>query len=92
MYFTCRITSLALSTAVDCVWYGKWVFVHYNFLKFNVLSNMAAIYGTHPWHWYLTQGYPVIMATHIYPFLVGAWRANNKVLLWLILWTIFLYR
>jgi hypothetical protein len=36
------------------------VFVQYNFLHFNVFEGVANFYGTHPWHWYFTQGIVVV--------------------------------
>ena len=27
------------------------------FVKFNVLAGVGDFYGTHPWHWYISQGY-----------------------------------
>ena len=40
----------------------KVTFVFYNFLKFNLLG--SAVYGAHPWHWYISQGVPAILGTH----------------------------
>lgn len=82
---------LLLSILVDRIFYGDWVFVQYNFLEFNVLHGGSAFYGSHPWHWYITQGYPVIMATHLIPLIFGGWYAKNKVLLMLIIWNIFIF-
>ena len=91
-FFICSIVSLAISTTIDRLFYGKWIFVQYNFLHFNVVSGGGSFYGTHPWHWYITQGYPVVMGIHLIPFMFGAWKAKNKVLLFVILWTVFIYR
>ncbi|KAL4236615.1 hypothetical protein ACF0H5_004999 [Mactra antiquata] len=90
-YIVVGVVSLGVSAVIDRIFYGEWTFVQYNFLVFNVLNSGGDFYGTHPWHWYFTQGYPVIMALHLIPFIVGAWRAKNKVPLFVILWTIFLY-
>ncbi|XP_021355210.1 GPI mannosyltransferase 3-like [Mizuhopecten yessoensis] len=90
-YFIIGSVCFLGSTFLDCAYHGDWIVVHYNFLEFNVLHGGGSIYGTHPWHWYLTQGYPVIMSTHLLPFIVGAYKAKNKVLLFLIIWTIFAY-
>lgn len=80
-----------VSTFLDCAYHGDWIIVHYNFLLFNVAQGGGSFYGTHPWHWYITQGYPLIMGTMLIPFIMGAYRARNKVLLFLIMWTIFCY-
>lgn len=90
-YFFIGSVVLTFSCLIDRCFYGDWVLVQYNFLEFNVLHGGGSFYGTHPWHWYITQGYPVIMTLHLFPFFMGAWKARNKVLLFLILWTIFIY-
>ena len=43
---------------------------------------------------YLTQGFPVVMFTHLIPFLGGICKASSRqqTLAWLILWTICIYR
>ena len=87
-----RLAILSLSSIVDRVFYGEWVYVHYNFLQFNVLSNMGAFYGSHPWHWYITQGFVVIMGTHVFPFLMAARKGTQPAMLSVIMWTIFVYR
>lgn len=90
-YVIVGCASLVLSATIDRIFYGEWTFVQYNFLVFNVFSGGGSFYGTHPWHWYLSQGFPVVMATHIFPFLLGAWRAKNKVPLFVIIWTLIIY-
>lgn len=92
LFLKYRSILLLLSILVDRIFYGDWVLVQYNFLEFNVLHGGSAFYGSHPWHWYITQGYPVIMATHLIPFTFGGWYAKNKVLLMLIIWNIFIFR
>ncbi|XP_019614320.1 PREDICTED: GPI mannosyltransferase 3-like, partial [Branchiostoma belcheri] len=87
------VGALAWSAVVDRIFYGKWVLVQYNFLEFNVLSDQGSFYGSHPWHWYLTQGFPVVMATQLFPFVFGAvkfWRKQKLVLL-IVLWTVMVY-
>ncbi|KAK3590324.1 hypothetical protein CHS0354_008766 [Potamilus streckersoni] len=87
-YFIVGSVCLVLSLIIDRIFYGDWILVQLNFLQFNILSGGGAFYGTHPWHWYLTQGFPVVMTTHLYPFLLGAWKSKNKVLLFVIIWYI----
>jgi phosphatidylinositol glycan class B len=50
------VAGVALSCGVDYLFYGELTFVPWNFVKFNVAHNISAFYGTHPFHWYLTQG------------------------------------
>ncbi|XP_053356785.1 GPI mannosyltransferase 3 isoform X1 [Clarias gariepinus] len=85
--------TLAVSTLIDCIFYGKWTFVQWNFLKFNVLYNVAKFYGTHPWHWYLSQGFLVVIGPHLPFFLHGCTLAakRHRVLLMSIAWTLIAY-
>lgn len=43
---------------------------------------------------YFTQGFPVVMFTHLIPFAFGVYKASPRQqnLAWLILWTIVVYR
>lgn len=34
---------------------GRLVFVPLEFFRFNVVNKGSSLYGTHPWHWYLSQ-------------------------------------
>ncbi|CAG8535036.1 9531_t:CDS:10 [Ambispora leptoticha] len=43
------------------------VFVPFNFFRVNVFQSISLFYGTHPWHWYFTQGIPAIAASFL-PF------------------------
>lgn len=37
----------------------------------------SALYGTHPWHWYFTEGFPQILGLHTPLFALGVWRAGQ---------------
>lgn len=74
---------LLLSFGVDLYFYKTLTFVHWNFLKFNIFKNVASSYGTHPFHWYLTQGIPVVLSFHLI-FLVIGLRFTKDYLLLLI--------
>ncbi|KAF5789457.1 putative hexosyltransferase [Helianthus annuus] len=82
---------LGLTFLLDRLMYGSWVFVPLNFLKFNFLSSGGDYYGTHPWHWYFTQGFIVMIFTFL-PFMaVGVVQSKQWKLSGLILWVIGLY-
>ncbi|XP_061347460.1 mannosyltransferase APTG1 isoform X2 [Gastrolobium bilobum] len=61
---------LGLTCLLDRFMYGTWILVPLNFLKFNFLSSGGDYYGTHKWHWYLTQGFPVMIFSHL-PFCIA---------------------
>lgn len=82
---------LGLTFILDRLMYGSWVLVPLNFLKFNFLSSGGDYYGTHPWHWYFTQGFTVMIFTFL-PFMVlGIIQSKNWKLSGLILWVLALY-
>ncbi|XP_055497541.1 GPI mannosyltransferase 3 isoform X1 [Leucoraja erinacea] len=85
--------SLGFSLIVDRIFYGEWVVVQWNFLRFNVIQNLGSFYGSHSWHWYFTQGFPVIMGTHLPFFIHGCLLVpkKNRILLIAVLWTIIVY-
>eukprot|EP00079_Xenopus_tropicalis_P033657 XP_017947428.1 PREDICTED: GPI mannosyltransferase 3 isoform X1 [Xenopus tropicalis] len=93
-YLPVGILTLATSLIVDRIFFGKWTFVQWNFLKFNVLQDLGSFYGSHPWHWYFTQGLPVILCTHLPFFIHGCMVAPKKyqILLVAVGWTVLTYR
>ncbi|KAL7980276.1 hypothetical protein Chor_014605 [Crotalus horridus] len=87
------LIALGGSLIVDRIFFGKWVVVPLNFLKFNVLHELATFYGSHSWHWYFTQGLPAILGPHLPFFLHGCFSAPRKhrVFLVVVLWTVTAY-
>ncbi|KAI8828672.1 Alg9-like mannosyltransferase family-domain-containing protein [Chytriomyces cf. hyalinus JEL632] len=55
----------ATSCIIDHQFYNEWTFVPYNFFKFNLTQGIASFYGIHTWHWYLSQGIPIVLFTFI---------------------------
>lgn len=49
------------------------VFPAYNFILFNLIHKVSHYYGSHPWHWYLTQGVFVVTLTHLPLACIGAY-------------------
>ncbi|XP_048118409.1 GPI mannosyltransferase 3 isoform X1 [Alosa alosa] len=85
--------SLGISTLIDSLIHGQWTLVQWNFLKFNVFHNVAEFYGSHPWHWYFTQGFMVVLGSHLPFFLHGCSLASKRyrILLFTIAWTLVIY-
>ncbi|KAL2611148.1 hypothetical protein R1flu_022840 [Riccia fluitans] len=85
------VVSVALTALVDRWMYGYWTFVPLNFLKFNFLSSGADIYGTHPWHWYFSQGFTAMVFTFL-PFTIfGIWQSRRWYYAGLIVWVLGVY-
>ncbi|KAM9967784.1 hypothetical protein ACTFIW_001871 [Dictyostelium discoideum] len=62
---------LFIGCFIDYIYYERFVFLPYNFLYFNVLKNISSFYGTHPFHWYWSQGLPAIGFTILPLFLLS---------------------
>ncbi|EXJ65019.1 hypothetical protein A1O7_01358 [Cladophialophora yegresii CBS 114405] len=79
----CGSTILLLSAVVDRIFYNAWVFPPVNFLRVNVLQSLASFYGNNDWHYYITQGYPLLLTTALPFTLVGlyrvCWQSSNDV-------------
>jgi phosphatidylinositol glycan class B len=70
----CGSTILLFSAVVDRIFYTVWVFPPVNFLRVNVLQSLASFYGNNDWHYYITQGYPLLLTTALPFTLAGLYR------------------
>lgn len=82
---------LGLAWLLDRLMYGSWILVPLNFLKFNFLSSGGDYYGTHPWHWYFTQGFAVMVFTFLPFSIAGIIKSECWKLSGLIAWVLGLY-
>ena len=62
-----RTLMLLLSILIDRLYYDKWTFPPIRFLYFNIAQSLAIFYGRNDWHYYLSQGYPLLLTTFL-PF------------------------
>ncbi|KNC47061.1 GPI mannosyltransferase 3 [Thecamonas trahens ATCC 50062] len=63
--------AVALLVAIDSALYCAWTLAPLNFVSFNLAHSVAAFYGTHPWHWYLTAGVPELLGPALVLFLAS---------------------
>ena len=63
----CGLAVLAVSLASDRLYFGFWVFPPYKWLYYNISQSLAVFYGKMPWHYYLSQGIPLLTTTFL-PF------------------------
>ncbi|KAE9462492.1 hypothetical protein C3L33_05597, partial [Rhododendron williamsianum] len=82
---------ITLTCLLDRLMYGSWVLVPLNFLKFNFLSSGGDYYGTHKWHWYFSQGFPVMLFTFLPFSIAGIITSKQWKLSGLIAWVLGLY-
>lgn len=66
---------VAPSALLDRVYYGKWTLPLFRFLYFNIVQSLAVFYGRNPWHYYISQGVPLLLTTALPFFMIGIWEA-----------------
>ena len=71
----CGSAILAISAVADRLFYGRWTFPPLRFLHFNITQSLAVFYGRNDWHYYLTQGYPLLLTTALPFTAVGLYRS-----------------
>ncbi|TPX62035.1 hypothetical protein SpCBS45565_g07106 [Spizellomyces sp. 'palustris'] len=94
---TLVVLALQASVLIDYIFYKEWTVVPYNFIRQNLVEGIATFYGNHSWHWYFSQGFPVITLSFL-PVLVwdtvstkGHQGPMRVSLLRLVLWTLCVY-
>ncbi|EPQ57997.1 glycosyltransferase family 22 protein [Gloeophyllum trabeum ATCC 11539] len=82
---------------LDSIYYGQVTFTPLNFLLTN-LSSVSLFYGSSDWHYYLSQGLPLLCTTSLPFVLHGAWLAlgptgtpASRTMLGLVTWTLTIY-
>ncbi len=72
-----RSLALGISLFADRQYFGDWTFPPFTFMRFNVMHDLAVFYGENDWHYYLSQGLPLLCTT-ITPFaLKGLYKPVN---------------
>ncbi|KAK3301591.1 glycosyltransferase family 22 protein [Chaetomium strumarium] len=74
----CGVAVLALSLVSDRLYFGFWTFPPYKWLYFNISQSLAVFYGHMPWHYYLSQGVPLLTTTFLPFTLVGLYKAASS--------------
>lgn len=68
-------TVLAVSVAVDRMFYGEWVFPPLRFVYFNVVHSLAVFYGRNRHDYYFSEGLYLLLTTATPFAAVGMWQA-----------------
>ncbi len=73
----CGATVITISAISDRLYFDVWTFPPYQWLYFNITQSLAVFYGVNDWHYYLSQGLPLLLTTYI-PFAgVALWSASS---------------
>ncbi|XP_044258061.1 GPI mannosyltransferase 3 [Tribolium madens] len=70
-YIPIALIVLAASTLLDSLSHGSFIVTPYEFLKFNIFQDVGSYYGSQPWFWYLSAGFPAILGIHFLPFVMA---------------------
>ncbi|KAM5465552.1 glycosylphosphatidylinositol anchor biosynthesis [Microsporum audouinii] len=73
--FICGSAVLTISVLADHTYYGTWTLPPFRFLYFNVVQSLAVFYGKNDWHYYLSQGYPLLLITALPFALIGMFQS-----------------
>ncbi|KAF9957498.1 hypothetical protein BGZ72_001780 [Mortierella alpina] len=84
-FFTTALTAVIIGgTAIvgsavldSTLFYSEWVWTPINFIRVNILEGISLFYGSSPWHWYLSQGLPILFGIYLPLILLGTWRSWN---------------
>ncbi|XP_065157206.1 GPI mannosyltransferase 3-like [Atheta coriaria] len=74
LYLPVSLLILIGSTAFDSILHGSFVVTWWEFFASNVLDGVGEFYGSHPWHWYLSQGLVAVLGVQVVPFLIATVR------------------
>ncbi|XP_014230783.1 GPI mannosyltransferase 3 isoform X1 [Trichogramma pretiosum] len=77
-YFFIGLFYLILSTTIDMLCYGYFVFTPLEFLKINVLNNISEQYGKMSHFWYFTSGLPVLLGVNYFLLAFALMRIIEK--------------
>ncbi|KAF8425651.1 Alg9-like mannosyltransferase family-domain-containing protein [Tirmania nivea] len=55
------VSVIVLNMLLDRRYYGHFTFPPWKFLKFNLVQSLSIFYGSMPWHYYLSQGLPLLL-------------------------------
>ena len=71
------LTILVGLLAFDCVWYRAYTVTIFNFIKVNIIDNVASSYGVHRFGWYTTQGMFVTCGVTYVLGIYGLYKCYN---------------
>jgi len=75
--FLCGSAVLVVSAISDRLYFQEWTFPPYQWLNFNINQDLAVFYGRNDWHYYLSQGLPLLLTTYLPFALIGLWRSTS---------------
>lgn len=72
-----RCSAILISLVLDTTFYGTPTLTPLRFLHTNVFQSISLFYGANAWHFYLSQGVPILLATQVPFFLDGIYSSRS---------------
>ncbi|ODQ54917.1 hypothetical protein SAICODRAFT_64193 [Saitoella complicata NRRL Y-17804] len=85
------VLAIGLNFVMDSLYYQRPVFTPFNFLQFNLVEGLSGFYGSSPWHYYLTQGLPLLLTAFLPFTVVGLVRYASAEHVGLVVWVVGCY-
>ncbi|KTW32122.1 uncharacterized protein T551_00804 [Pneumocystis jirovecii RU7] len=76
---------------VNFYYYGRMTLPLLKFLKFNLIDGLSVYYGSSSWHYYFSQGLPMLLFLYLPFCLHGLYLHRNTIYFWLISVVFFCY-
>lgn len=73
-----RCSAILVSLYLDTTFYGTPTLTPLRFLHTNVFQSISLFYGANAWHFYLSQGVPILLATQLPFFLDGLYSFSGS--------------
>ena len=76
----CILGTLCLVVQILCdsLYFSEYTVTAFNFFKFNLYEGKSSFYGTHPWHWYLSDGIPVTLLSYFPMLIIGVYKSYYR--------------
>ncbi|TKA52236.1 hypothetical protein B0A53_04659 [Rhodotorula sp. CCFEE 5036] len=71
-------SAILISLVLDTTFYGTPTLTPLRFLHTNVFQSISLFYGANAWHFYLSQGVPILLATQVPFFLDGVFSFSGS--------------
>jgi phosphatidylinositol glycan class B len=76
--------SLSINFVIDWTYFGQPVFPPAKFVLFNVVQSLSHFYGVSPWHYYLSQGLPLLLIGYLPLGIYELWASRHALIVGLI--------
>lgn len=73
----CGSSVLVVSLLSDRFYFGFWTFPPFQWLHFNLTRALAVFYGRNDWHYYLSQGLPLLTTTFLPFAIIGLYKSTG---------------